>query len=178
MQWRPFEYDNEVYALDHLDSFEWKYTTEAGPKRPAREYKFHVTFSMHCFTRDPQQTEVINNDLWYEGPKENRLFCFDRYPLTHQLSDIVKGLATRPCWVTKHGNFFTIELIADNGEKIEYEVYFDVTKATRKGWLNLVVQSAYVRTAGYQSQRPIKRKIRLSVIAYNRLLGKPIKPGA
>ncbi len=178
MQWRPFHYENNLYALDHLNSFEWVYLAAAGAKRPEREYKFHVSFSMPCFTRDPLQSETINNDLWYSGPKENRLFCFDRYALTYQLPDIVRGMATRPCWVTRHDNFFTIEITAHDGRTVEYEIYFDVTRATRKGWLNLVVQSAYVRTEGYQSQQPKKRKIRLDVIAYNSLHNKPIRPGA
>lgn len=60
---------------------------------------------------------------------------------------------------------------------VEYEIYFDVTKASRKGWLNLILESAYERTDAYATTQPRKRKIRLDVIAYNRQVGKKIKPG-
>ena len=71
---------------------------------------------------------------------------------------MIKSLGDRVCWHTHHGNYFTIELVTQEGEVIEYEVYFDVTRASRKGWLNLIVQTAYVRTEDYkcviQSIRP------------------------
>lgn len=177
MKWRPFTHQDVTYDLSHLDPFEWRYTAKASGKRPERTYKFHVTFSMHCFTRNPKDGEQITTDSWYEGPKEKRVFCFDRYELSHQLPEIIKSTGNRVCWHTHHGNFFTVELTTKEGEEVEYEVYFDVTRATRRGWLHLIVQSAYVRTEEYKSTRPRKRKIRLDVIAYNRQQGKPIKLG-
>ena len=177
VKWRPFTHQDVTYDLSHLDPFEWRYTAKASGKRPERTYKFHVTFSMHCFTRNPKDGEQITTDSWYEGPKEKRVFCFDRYELSHQLPEIIKSTGNRVCWHTHHGNFFTVELTTKEGEEVEYEVYFDVTRATRRGWLHLIVQSAYVRTEEYKSTRPGKRKIRLDVIAYNRQQGKPIKLG-
>ena len=177
MLWKPFQHGSNEYSLGHLDSFEWHFEAPASGKRPNRLYKFHVTFSMHCFTRVPLPSETTDNSLWYSGAKERRLFCFDRYELTHQLPEIVRDMGNRPCFVTKHDNFFTIEITLQSGLTVEYEVYFDVTKASRRGWLNLVVQSAYVRTAGYRSQQPRKRKIRLDVIAYKRRLNQDIRPG-
>ncbi len=76
MKWNNFFHKEEVYELAHLHPFEWHFTAEAADKRPDRTYKFHVTFSMHCFTRDPLPNEEIDSNLWYQGPKENRLFCF------------------------------------------------------------------------------------------------------
>jgi len=37
---------------------------------------------------------------------------------------------------------------------VEYEIYFDVTKASRKGWLNLILESAYERTDAYATTQP------------------------
>jgi len=88
---------------------------------------------------------------------------------------MIKSLGDRVCWHTHHGNYFTIELVTQEGEVIEYEVYFDVTRASRKGWLNLIVQTAYVRTEDYKTTQPRKRRIRLDVVAYNTQLRKPIK---
>jgi hypothetical protein len=63
----------------------------------------------------------------------------------------------------------------ESGEKVEYEVYFNVTKSSRKGWLNMNIQSAFVRTEEYELTQPLKRKIRLHVIAYNKQRGKVIR---
>ncbi len=177
MKWNSFSHQGDIYDLSHLYPFYWHYTARAGKGHLARTYKFQVSFSMHCFTRKPLADEKIAADLWYVGPVEQRLFCFDRYELSHQLPEIIRSLGERPCWHTHHGNFFTIELTSQNGQKIEYEVYFDVTRATRKGWLNLVVESAYVRTEDHASTRPKKRKIRLDVIAHNKQTGKTIRAG-
>lgn len=105
------------------------------------------------------------------------MFCFERYALSAKLPAIVRSLGERPCWHTHNGSFFTIELTDKNGEVFEYEIYFDVNRSSRKGWLNLVIKSAYVRTQAYASKQPRKRKIRLSVIAFKRQNKKPIKPG-
>jgi len=177
MQWNPFAHQGNEYGLQHLNSFEWNYTAQAGGKRPERTYKFHVTFSMHCFTRNPRKIESVDNSLWYEGPKEKRLFCFDRYYLTYRLPDIIQSLGDRTCWHTAHGSFFTIEIMTQEGICTEYEVYFDITRASRKGWLNLIVQSAYIRTKDYQTLQPRKRKIRLDVIAYKRQQNQIIRRG-
>lgn len=177
MKWRPFVHQDTTYDLAHLDSFEWHYTAESGGKRPERTYKFHVTFSMHCFTRIPKDGEQIATDLWYEGPKEKRVFCFDRHSLSYQLPEIIRTIGERVCWHTHHGNFFTIELTTKEGDEVEYEVYFDVTRASRRGWLNLIVESAYVRTKEYGSTQPRKRKIGFNVIAYKRQQKQPTRPG-
>lgn len=177
MKWRRFIHQGDDYSLSHLNPFYWNYTVEANSTQPECIYKFQVTFSMHCFTRDPLNNEQIAEDLWYEGPKEKRVFCFDRYDLSSQLPAIIKSLGNRPCWHTHHGNYFTIEQVTKEGENIEYEAYFDVTRASRNGWLNLVVQTAYVRTDDYVTTQPKKRKIRLSVIARNTTKGIAIRPG-
>ena len=132
---------------------------------------------MHCFTRGSLIDEKVSEGLWYEGPREKRVFCFDRYELSRQLPAIIRSLGDRNCYHTSHGNFFTVELITEEGKRIEYEVYFDVIRAGRKGWLNLIVNSAYERTKDNETARLRKRKIHLDVIAYNRQSGKGVHPG-
>ncbi len=172
MEWEAFTYKGQIYDLSHLHPFEWHYTAPS-----ERLYKFHVTFSMHCFSCKKLPDEQVEQALWYAGPKEQHIFCFQRHELSNQLPSIVESLGDRACWHTNKGNYFTIELTTESGEDIEYEVYFDVTRASRRGWLNLVVQSAYVRTDSYASTRPKKRRIRISVIARNIQLRKKIRPG-
>nr|VFK11665.1 MAG: hypothetical protein BECKLPF1236B_GA0070989_10235 [Candidatus Kentron sp. LPFa] len=168
------------YHLSHLNSFDWRYTAKASGKRPERAYKFRVTFSMHCFARKPLPGEQIAKEMWYRGPRERRAFCFERYRLSHRLPTIIRSLGERTCYRTAHGNFLTVELTDEEGERIEYEIYFDVTRASRRGWLNLTVQSAYRRTRDDEvrrlGKRKIRRKIHLDVIAYNRQLNTMIRP--
>jgi len=176
MKWNSFKYQQTNYDLSHLDSFEW-YCTIDEKNNPEIIYKFHVSFSMHCFTRKALKNEGVHKNKWYQGEKEKRVFCFDRYELSKQLPNIIQDLKNRQCWHTHHGNFFTIEVTDKDGQKVDYEIYFDVNRARRKGWLHLVVQSAYTRTNNYRSTQPRKRKIRFKVIAYKKQNKKSISPG-
>ena len=179
MKWREFTHNNIIYDLSHIHPFDWSFTEEKTEKRQERTYKFHVTFSSHCFTRKPLRDEEIDPRLWYtwliNSRPEQRLFCFYRYGHSIGLPAIVEELNSRTCWHTSKGNFFTIELKDNDGKEVEYEVYFDVSRSNHRGWLNLVIQSAYVRTEDHASTQPKKKKIRLGVIAYNRQNNKPIK---
>ena len=145
MEHTNFEHRGSIYDLSHLDSFDWEYTATATSKRPERTYKIQVIFSIHTFTKGLPKTEEPEQDLIYETPREKRLFCFIRYELSKKLKDIIYQLGERKCFHTHHGNFFTIELLDENGERQDYEIYFQASRASEKGWLNLYVQSAYVR---------------------------------
>lgn len=176
MFWRDFNYEGVEYDLSHLHPFDLSFTAPASDKRPERVYNLQITFSMHTFTRGLKKDEYVP-DLLYRDNREVRAFDFVRYELSKKLPEIVRELGNRRCYHTNHGNFFTIELVDENGEAEEYEVYFKVSKASRKGWLNLYIESAYTRDTSYQTSQPKKRKIGFQVIAYNIMQGKEIKPG-
>lgn len=176
MKWRPFNYEGIEYDLGHVHPFEWEFTAPAAAKRPERTYKLQVMFSMHTFTRGLKEGESVP-DLLYRDSREVRAFDFFRYELSKKLPDIVAQLGERKCYHTHHGNFFTIELVGEDGQLDDYEVYFKVSKASQKGWLNLFIESAYVRDDNYQTSQPKKRKIGFQVIAYNVMQGKKINPG-
>jgi hypothetical protein len=76
---------------------------------------------------------------------------------------------------TGHDNFFTVELIDSQGKRVDYTVYFKLSRAPRKGRLNLFVQSAYVQDGTPQTRPKPRKPIRFSVIAYNVAIGKAIK---
>nr|VFJ70283.1 MAG: hypothetical protein BECKFW1821C_GA0114237_102217 [Candidatus Kentron sp. FW] len=175
---RPsFVHKGNRYHLTHLDSFDWHYRVKAGRERPDWICKFQVIFSDHCFTRNPFSGEEVAEDMWHEGPRGKRVFCFKRYELSFRLPEIIRTLGERVCYRTPHGNFLTVvALTIREGKQVEYEIYFDVVRASRKGWLHLIVQSAYERTKDHETMRK-KRKIRLDVIAYNRRVGKAIRSG-
>ena len=132
---------------------------------------------MHTFTRGLKEGEVVADELLYRDSRETRVFDFERYELSKRLLEIIRQLDERRCYHTGHGNFFTIELVSEDGTSQEYEIYFKVSRASRKGWLNLYVESAYARDSGYQTSQPKKRKIGLQVIAYNITHGKVIRAG-
>ena len=178
MKWQPFTYQGQEYDLSHVHPFDWEYTTPATDKRPERTYKLIVQFSLHTFTHGIELGEIIESALIYPNDKEQRAFDFLRYTLSNQLPGIIQGLGERACYHTHHGTFFTIEAVTPDGVASEYEVYFKLSRAERKGgWLNLYVQSAYVRDTSHGTTQPKKRKIGFQVIAYNILHGKEIKAG-
>ena len=114
-----------------------------------QKYRFVIEFGLHCFTRGPnthhnEELRHVDSALHYSDSRETRIFCFDRYALSSNLPKIAKSVDKRPCFHTGRGNFFVIELVSRSGEKREYEVYFQVSRA-RGGLLRLFVESAYVR---------------------------------
>lgn len=173
MKWNSFEYRGEEYELTHLNPFQWEYKQKKEVKHPERIYRFNIRFSMHCFTT--QASQGTDNALIYSGPKETRQFCFERYELSKQLADVIRNINNKTCWHTRHGNFFTIEIQDQEGKKKDYEIYFKVHKS-EKGWLTLIVQSAYIRDENHSTTQPRKRKVRFSVIARTKMDNKKLRP--
>jgi hypothetical protein len=117
--------------------------------------------------------------LAYADSRETRLFDFNRYERSKQLSSILLGLPTSPCYHTNHGNFFTIQTLHPvTGEEENYEVYFSASRSgTKPVRVNLFVQSAYVRDRDHGNQ-PARKRINFFVILHNTLKGKSIKPAS
>ena len=104
-----------------------------------------------------------------------RLFDEQRYTHSLRLPEVIHSIGDRRCFHTGHDNFFTVELIDARDERVEYTVYFKLSRAPRKGRLNLYVQSAYVQDDIPQRRPKPRKPIRFSVIAYNVAVGKAIK---
>lgn len=174
MKWNAFNHQGTVYDLSHLHPFELLIVQPATAKDPERPYRFRVAFSLHCFTQS-----IVDGDdpaLAYRDNRETRTFCFTRYRLSRYLPDIIQGIGARKCLHTGKGNFFVVELVDDDGTTVEYEIYFDVRRATAKrGMMKIFVQSAYVRDTDSRPYRRHGKSIRFYVIAFNRQMNKPIK---
>jgi hypothetical protein len=65
--------------------------------------------------------------------------------------------------------------VDETGTPVEYEIYFAASKSSRKGVVNLFVQSAYVRDPEHLANRPQRKPIRFHVILFNILNNIPIK---
>ena len=174
MKWNPFQHNGDTYDLSHLHPFDLELIQPAKGRDPERTYNFNVDFSIHCFTKAVKEGD--SPALEYSDNRESRTFCFDRYRLSFHLPDIIRVIHTKPCSHTGKGNFFIVQLVTDEDGPVEYEIYFDVKKPTKKGApMKLYVQSAYVRTKDSKPYRHKTRKINFFVIAHNLVVGKPIK---
>ncbi len=174
MKWFPFEYNNETYDLSHLHPFTLEIINDAKDGKDEQKYIFDVRFSLHCFTNACKESD--DKKLQYSDNRETRSFCFTRYQLSLKLPEIVKVIHTKRCNHTGKGNFFIIESITEDGDLIEYEVYFDIKKSPRNNDpMKLFIQSAYVRTEESKKYRHQAKKINFFVIAHNKKHGKPIR---
>lgn len=67
------------------------------------------------------------------------------------------------------------QVTGEDGQRFEYEVYFELSRASRKGVLNLYVQSAYVRDAQHKEAQPKRKPIGFLILLFNIQNNKPIK---
>ena len=176
MKWNAFRSGNQLYNLEHLDPFDWIFEIPGEKGRPSEKYKFHVLFSNHVFTSKPESGNA-DPDMFYESPdRSKREFDLERYELSKGLRSYIESMGERTCSHTSHSNFLRIEFVDDrNGKRREYEIYFNVSKSEPRGWLRMLIESAYVRDENRMQSRPKTRNIKLRVIARNVLRGKQIK---
>lgn len=175
MQWKPFRFCGKIYDLAHLHPRSITYEQPATANAPTRVYRVDVIFGLHCFTRGRNLNVSRKDALLYGDDRETRVFDFVRYELSKRLPEIVEGLAQRKCYHTGKGNFFSVEIVREDGQIVEYDVFFVATRSSANGKINLFVQSAYVRDANHASSRPAKKPIGFFVILFNTLNNKPIK---
>ncbi|MFK5894908.1 MAG: hypothetical protein QM504_16940 [Pseudomonadota bacterium] len=174
MKWESFSYEGVEYNLSHLQPFEWICIQEAKAGKPERQYQFDVIFSMHCFTRKIEANDMPAKELLYSDSRETRCICFKRYEQSKILADIIQTLNNRKCMHTGHGNYLTIEIQGEGNESQNYEIYFTVSKSSKKGYLNLYIDSAYIRDREH-GKPPKNKPIKFYVIAFNTQAGKKIK---
>ena len=174
MNWETFTLRDETYDLTHLHSCMMQFQRPEKDEKPATTFNVDVSYGLHCFTRKAPQAEQHDKRLEYSDARETRLFDLKRYEYSKLLPHIVKSLADRRCRQTGFSNYLTIECRAENRKTVEYDVFFTVSKSSRKGRLNLFIQSAYVRDDP-KSRPPSPRPIRFLIILHNTLNNKFIR---
>jgi hypothetical protein len=152
LRWTEFSYQGKKYDLKHLHPRTLSYTRPAKGKDPARTYAVDVIFSFHCFTHEYKSEEAPDPALLLTDGHETRVFDFDRWELSNQLPSIIAGLMQRKCFHAGRSNYLTVELVNDTSVT-RYSVFFEVSRASRKGALNLYVQSAHTRAVPANKQR-------------------------
>jgi hypothetical protein len=65
-----------------------------------------------------------------------------------------------------------VELTEEDGQTVDYDIFFTVSRSSTEGRLNLYIQSAFVRE---REKLPAGKRIRFEIILYNILAGKRIR---
>jgi hypothetical protein len=177
VQWHTFRYGEDTYDLGHLHPKAITYVLEARGDKPVRAYAVEVHFSLHCFTCGIKPSQAPDPAMLYSDDREVRIFDAYRWQLSHYLPGIVEGLMGRKCFHTGYGNFLTVELVNQQDQTIvKYEVFFEVSRSTRRGVLTLFIQSAYVReSSDAGGKRRHNPPIRFSFILHNTINNIAIK---
>jgi hypothetical protein len=171
LKWDDFKYGGVTYGLSHLYPRTLQFERQAYGDQPAVIFTVDVIFSLHCFTRE-LLPGTYDRKLTYSDTRETRLFDFERYELSKRLPEIIETLAQRKCFHTGYGNFVTVEVAREDGASVNYYVFFTASKSTRKGRINIYIQSAYVpdRKVGTTN-----KPIRFLVILHNTMNQLPIR---
>lgn len=169
LKWRPFAHpDGTERDLSFLDAHDVTYTHSAAGKQDI-EYRFLVTYSFHCFTKDYEhQTAEEQAALMYVTRKEKRPFCEHRYQRASMyLRDVICSLGQRKVIHAGYGSFATVELELENGETAFYYVVFKAFREAKK--FRLHVTSAYPVDA-----KPGGAKVSFFVIAHKLKTNRPL----
>lgn len=105
-KWRPFGHpDGDIRDLSFLDAHQAVYVQHHEGKEPL-EYRFWVTYSLHCFTKDYEhQTNEEKQSLMYHAPKESRPFCQHRY-------NLARIHLKEPFWRCQKATLFMLGMVA------------------------------------------------------------------
>ncbi|MDG4953200.1 stationary phase growth adaptation protein [Actinobacillus equuli] len=162
---KPFRYKDKEYDLSHLNAHSIEYTQPAIKGGKEIRYKFYITYSMHCFTKDyPKQTEEEKLELMYKTERESRPFCEERYNLSKHLPQIIQKLPESYIGFAGYDNFATIEMIDQQTKQaIFYKVTFVAYRFKRK--LRLHITSAY----------PIPKREKLKPIGFFKIANNLLK---
>jgi hypothetical protein len=169
--WTPFSYQNQLYDLSHLEPFEHVFVQAAREGKPERNYTVQIRFTHHCFTKGFEASD--DPDLRYPSSKTDpRSFDVQRWRLSQRLPELVRDLMSmKVLHAGSRETYYTISMIDENGHRFEYEIYFELDKATDRR-LHLTVASAFPRDLTRLASRPKHRPIKFEVLLYNVQMGK------
>jgi len=147
--WQPFEHGGIPYSLSHLDAHEITY------KGQKQDYKFVVTYGLHCFAKD---TTAFNIPLVYGDGREMLTICMERYEASKQIRKILTNLPAMKLFHTDADKFFTLDMInSTTGQYEPYKVCIAFYKEKRL--LRMHILSAFfVRTGPGSPGVPIPSK--------------------
>lgn len=155
------EVDGQSHDVTHLKDVIYQFTIPATSSHPETSFETLVQYSSHCVSWGPKMGEDIDfNTHGYDRrivdeKGIHRCFCDKRYALSHNLPRIMLSLPDRTCFFTGRDNWLTIEIVMPDGQRKEYEVFFNVTRQSTN-MLRVYVESAYIRDSEYEGLKPNK----------------------
>lgn len=175
LNWKPFTFGGATYNLAHLNPCAIHFERPGTEGRSGTTFNVDLIYSLHCFAREIPKGKQYEKELEYSDARETRLFDLKRYEYSKLLPGIVESLANRHCRQTGRSNYITVECLTGDGKPIEYDVFFTVSRSSKRGRLNLFIQSAYIRDDP-KSRPPSQKPIRFLIILHNTLNNRPIRP--
>jgi len=178
------EVDRNRHDLSHLRDAKYRFEVPASGKFPRLSFSVLVQYSSHCVSWGSSHGQEIDFGI-YGGERRivdekgiHRCFCDKRHQYSLNLPDIFESLLERWCFFTGHSNWMTIEIIGSRGERLEYEVFFSLTKQS-SGMLRIYVESAYVRDPELPGNRPLhfrrRDRMRAKLLLAKKLCGETIR---
>lgn len=171
------------YDLTHMRGPVFELAIAATTRYLALTLRIEVEFTSHCVSFGPKPGETLDFDvlghdrLILDHRAVARAFCFNRYRWSLSLPALVQTLNDHYCNFTGHGNWLVIRSIDDQGQAVDYEIYFRLRRH-EGNTLRMVVESAYVRLAGTPGPGvPHERKgrVRFQVMAAKVFRGEPVR---
>jgi hypothetical protein len=122
--WRPFQHDGVIYTFDHLAESQIKVIDSSKVERG-----IVVTFSDHCFTRDPQPNDDLS--LRYPfGSRREGYFCPDRYQYSLGLAQHIDQATRGKIWNIRDkdttNSFAIVPTIDHRGARVLYGIVFNL----------------------------------------------------
>ena len=138
VKWEAFKHGGQTYDLSHLHPCTIIYEVAAKDDKPVRHFTVDVIYSKHCFSSELPKDVNYDPVLFYRSRfdphnGDPRLFNFRRFLLSKQLPDIIATLVRRKCMHTGHGNFFTVELIEEDDQRVDYDIFFTASRSSTEG---------------------------------------------
>lgn len=168
--WSPHTHvTGEVFCLAHLDA---ELVTYQDSKQASIIYKFYITYSHHCFTKDElSSADDSNIALQYASPKDRRAFHIGRYKLSKNLPQIIRTLPEQFIYHGGYDNYCSATFTDGQGDEIVYQIVFSVFRSQKK--LRLHVESAYLLENGLGKIKKVKFEKIAWALLKNRKLPKP-----
>jgi hypothetical protein len=166
----PFTLGDETFDLTHLDAKTFGCPTDF---REA-ELTIGIRYSNHCYTVGCADDVEPGDRLILDHHGNRRLFCDERYALSHNLPDFLAALPTARVWQSfQERNYLHFSTTLGPAE---YRVFFQLRRATTGSDhdLTLFVESAYALDAVAPASRG-RGKIRFPILARKTYLGEPVR---
>ncbi|MEO9943781.1 heat-shock protein [Paraglaciecola sp.] len=168
--WSPHTHvTGEVFCLEHLDA---ELITYQDSKQADICYKFYITYSHHCFTKDEHTTQAGQNSVsQYPSPKDRRAFHIGRYNLSKSLPQIIRTLPEQFVYHGGYDNYCSATFTDPQGNEIVYQIVFSVFRSQKK--LRLHVESAYLLDKGLGKIKKVKFEKIAWALLRNKKLPRP-----